>query len=75
MTFDGQMYHFQQNCSSYLVKEIISKYNLTITRSNNCDPADRMFCPLALTVAYRSINVVLTQVKTAGTPTNVVSVI
>ncbi|XP_044000067.1 intestinal mucin-like protein [Gambusia affinis] len=74
MTFDGQMYNFQQNCSYYLVKEIISKYNLTITRSNICDPSDSTFCPLALSVTYQSVKVVLTQVKTSGTPTNVVYV-
>ncbi|XP_014909561.1 intestinal mucin-like protein [Poecilia latipinna] len=74
LTFDGQMYNFQQNCSYYLVKEIISKYNLTITRSNNCDPSDSTFCPLALSVTYQSIKAVLTQVKTSGTPTNVVYV-
>uniref|UniRef100_A0A3B5L9S0 VWFD domain-containing protein n=1 Tax=Xiphophorus couchianus TaxID=32473 RepID=A0A3B5L9S0_9TELE len=72
MTFDGQMYNFQQNCSYYLVKEIISKHNLTITRSNNCDPSDSTFCPLALSVTYQSVKAVLTQVKTSGTPTNVV---
>ncbi|MEQ2305915.1 hypothetical protein AMECASPLE_002893 [Ameca splendens] len=74
MTFDGQMYNLRQNCSYYLVKEIISKYNLTITRSNDCDPSDSTFCPLALTVTYQSVKVVLTQVKTPGTPTNVVYV-
>uniref|UniRef100_A0A3Q2TMI4 Intestinal mucin-like protein n=1 Tax=Fundulus heteroclitus TaxID=8078 RepID=A0A3Q2TMI4_FUNHE len=74
MTFDGQIYNLQQNCSFYLVKEIISKYNLTITRSNDCDPSDSTFCPLALTVTYKSVKVVLTQVKTSGTAANVVYV-
>ncbi|PWA32799.1 hypothetical protein CCH79_00018027 [Gambusia affinis] len=61
MTFDGQMYNFQQNCSYYLVKEIISKYNLTITRSNICDPSDSTFCPLALSVTYQSVKVYVNQ--------------
>uniref|UniRef100_A0A3Q2DBP3 VWFD domain-containing protein n=1 Tax=Cyprinodon variegatus TaxID=28743 RepID=A0A3Q2DBP3_CYPVA len=73
-TFDGQMYNSQQNCSCYLVKEIISKYNLTITRSNECDPTDTTFCPLALTITYQSLVIVLTQIKSSGTPTNVVYV-
>ncbi|XP_075325255.1 intestinal mucin-like protein [Odontesthes bonariensis] len=75
MTFDGKSYSFSENCSHYLVREIISKYNLTIIKSHDhCDPSDSTFCPLALIVTYQSFKVVLTQVMTSGTATNVVYV-
>ncbi|KAM4743671.1 mucin-5B-like [Anableps anableps] len=70
---DGLGWCYSAYCNASC-KEIISKYNLTITRSNNCDPSDSTFCPLALTITYQSVKVVLTQVKTSGTPTNVVYV-
>lgn len=74
MTFDGKSYSFNDNCSSYLVKEIITKYNLTIIINNSyCDPSESTFCPQALIVIYESYNVVLTQLKTSGEATNVVS--
>lgn len=73
MTFDGQFFTFDENCTYYLVKEIISKYNLTIIRSHDCDPSEPTFCPLALTIIYQSTEVVLTQTETSGTPTIVVS--
>ncbi|KAI3376841.1 hypothetical protein L3Q82_000414 [Scortum barcoo] len=75
MTFDGKLYTFNKNCSYYLVKEIITKYNLTVIVNNaDCDPADSTFCPQALTVTYQSYKVVLTQLKTSGTTANVVYV-
>lgn len=75
MTFDGKSYSFNDNCSSYLVKEIITKYNLTIIINNSyCDPSESTFCPQALIVIYESYNVVLTQLKTSGEATNVVYV-
>ncbi|XP_037549257.1 mucin-5AC [Nematolebias whitei] len=74
MTFDGQFFTFDENCTYYLVKEIISKYNLTIIRSHDCDPSESTFCPLALTIIYQSTEVVLTQTETSGTPTIVVYV-
>uniref|UniRef100_A0AAQ5X993 Uncharacterized protein n=1 Tax=Amphiprion ocellaris TaxID=80972 RepID=A0AAQ5X993_AMPOC len=73
MTFDGTSYSFNENCSYYLVKEIISKYNLSITVNNHyCDPSNSTFCPKALIVTYQSYKVVLTQLKTSGTEANVV---
>ncbi|KAM6950303.1 mucin-2-like [Lycodopsis pacificus] len=75
MTFDGKSYSFEENCSYYLVKEIITKYNLTIIVNNHdCDPSDSTFCPQALIVTYGSYEVVLTQLKTSGTAANVVYV-
>ena len=73
-TFDGEAYSFKEDCSYYLVKEIITKHNLTIIVNNQaCEAADSSFCPQALTVQYRSYTVVLTQLKTSGTAENVVS--
>uniref|UniRef100_A0A8C6M4R3 VWFD domain-containing protein n=1 Tax=Nothobranchius furzeri TaxID=105023 RepID=A0A8C6M4R3_NOTFU len=74
MTFDGQLFTFDQNCSYYLVKEIIPKYNLTIIKSNDCDPSDSSFCPVSLTLIYKSFKVVLTQTNAAGASVNMVFV-
>ncbi|XP_027137214.1 mucin-5B [Larimichthys crocea] len=65
MTFDGKSYTFNENCSYYLVKEIINKYNLTIIVNNN----DKV-----LTVIYQSTKVVFSQLKTDSGTTNVVHV-
>lgn len=74
ITFDGKSYSFKENCSYFLVKEIITKYNLTIiVKNEDCDPSDSTFCPQALIVTYGTYTVVLTQLKTSGTAANVVS--
>ncbi|XP_008304793.1 intestinal mucin-like protein [Stegastes partitus] len=73
LTFDGTSYSFMENCSYYLIKEIIAKYNLTMIVNNRyCDPSTDTFCPKGLIITYQSYNVVLTQLKTSGTETNVV---
>lgn len=61
MTFDGKTYTFPEKCSYYLVKEIISKHNLTITINRSCGSSDGALCPPTLTVQYKSHLVVLTQ--------------
>lgn len=74
MTFDGKSYRFNESCSYYLVKEIVTKYNLTIILNNHdCNPSDSTFCPQSLTVTYGSYEVLLTQLKTSGTTVNAVS--
>uniref|UniRef100_A0A8C8DHV5 Uncharacterized protein n=1 Tax=Oryzias sinensis TaxID=183150 RepID=A0A8C8DHV5_9TELE len=65
LTLDGRSYSFNETCSHYLVKEIISRYNLTISTNRDCGSSDTTLCPLALTVTYQSFVVVLT--KTVGT--------
>uniref|UniRef100_A0AAX7V9H4 Mucin 2, oligomeric mucus/gel-forming n=1 Tax=Astatotilapia calliptera TaxID=8154 RepID=A0AAX7V9H4_ASTCA len=74
LTFDGESYNFNENCSYYLVKEIIAKYNLTVVVNRDCDPSSSTFCPKVLTVTYKSFKVVLTQLMSSGIPTNVVFV-
>lgn len=68
LTFDGKYYNFLGNCSYYLVKEIISTYNLTISMTNEaCDNSvDESFCPQTVTVDYQSTVVVLNQSKIPG---------
>ncbi|KAJ4937971.1 hypothetical protein JOQ06_002598 [Pogonophryne albipinna] len=62
ITFDGQYYSFQKNCTYVLVKEIIPQHNLTILISNvNCDPSGSVTCPKALIVYYKDYEVILTQ--------------
>ncbi|XP_034060549.1 mucin-2-like isoform X2 [Gymnodraco acuticeps] len=64
ITFDGQYYSFQKNCTYVLVKEIIPQHNLTILISNvNCDPSGSVTCPKALIVYYKDYEVILTQEK------------
>ncbi|KAK5935955.1 hypothetical protein CgunFtcFv8_021263 [Champsocephalus gunnari] len=75
ITFDGKLFNFKENCSYYLVKEIITRYNLTIIVNNHeCEPSDVTFCPQTLTITYRSYTVVLSQLKIGGTATNAVYV-
>lgn len=68
LTFDGKYYKFAENCSYYLVKEIISKYNLTIsmTKESCGNSADDTFCPQTVTVDYQSNVVVLRQSNISG---------
>ncbi|KAI9529656.1 hypothetical protein NQZ68_007894 [Dissostichus eleginoides] len=62
ITFDGQYYSFQKNCTYVLVKEIIPQHNLTILISNvNCNPSGSVTCPKSLIVYYKDYEVILTQ--------------
>ncbi|CAJ1056538.1 mucin-5AC-like [Xyrichtys novacula] len=62
VTFDGQYYSFQENCTYVLVKEIIPKYNFRITIDNeDCSNTDDVTCPKALMVYYKNYEVILTQ--------------
>uniref|UniRef100_A0A8C3ABP6 Uncharacterized protein n=1 Tax=Cyclopterus lumpus TaxID=8103 RepID=A0A8C3ABP6_CYCLU len=62
MTFDGQYYSFQENCTYVLVKEIIPQHNLTILIDNeNCNPSGTVTCPKSLIVYYKNYKVILTQ--------------
>uniref|UniRef100_A0A671UAZ1 VWFD domain-containing protein n=1 Tax=Sparus aurata TaxID=8175 RepID=A0A671UAZ1_SPAAU len=76
ITFDGKSYTFNKlNCSYYLVKEIITKYNLTIMVSNSdCSSSETAVCPQVFTVIYQSYKVVFSQLKTSEGSVNMVHV-
>ncbi|XP_050924221.1 mucin-2, partial [Lates calcarifer] len=62
VTFDGQYYSFQKNCTYVLVKEIIPKYNFKILIDNeNCDASGAVTCTKALIVYYKDYEIILTQ--------------
>ncbi|KAM6936956.1 mucin-2-like [Xenentodon cancila] len=64
LTFDGQYYSFQKNCTYVLVKEIVPKHNLRILIDNeNCDASGTVTCPKALIVYYKNHEVNLTQTR------------
>uniref|UniRef100_H3CHD2 Uncharacterized protein n=1 Tax=Tetraodon nigroviridis TaxID=99883 RepID=H3CHD2_TETNG len=65
LTFDGLQYDFKKNCTYYLVKEIHTKYNLTITVKYDCADSNSSFCPRTLTVIYGSNTVVFSQLETS----------
>lgn len=65
LTFDGQTYNFINNCSYYLVKEMVTKYNLTIIVKYDCDTSNSTYCPRSLIVLYGSSHLVFTQLETS----------
>ncbi|XP_061138386.1 mucin-2-like isoform X2 [Syngnathus typhle] len=68
ITFDGQYYSFQKNCTYVLVKEIIPRHNFTVLIDNeNCDATGEITCAKSLIVFYKSYQVILTQER--GTTT------
>uniref|UniRef100_A0A672Y954 VWFD domain-containing protein n=1 Tax=Sphaeramia orbicularis TaxID=375764 RepID=A0A672Y954_9TELE len=74
VTFDGQYYSFQKNCTYVLVKEIIHRYDFKILiDSENCDASETVTCARAFIVHYKNYNIVLTQERNSKT-VNMVSV-
>ncbi|CAI5665009.1 unnamed protein product [Oreochromis niloticus] len=68
LTFDGQSYSFQQNCTYVLVKEITPRHNFKVYIENeNCGSTGTVTCPKSLIVYYKNYTVTLKQERGAKT--------
>ncbi|XP_071344370.1 mucin-2-like [Trachinotus anak] len=63
LTFDGQYYSFQRNCTYILVKEINPQYNFKILVDYKNCASGTMTCAKALIVYYKDYEIILTQEK------------
>lgn len=76
VTFDGTYYGFQGNCSYWLVKEILPKYNFGVMIDNYyCGAPDGLSCPQSITVFYKTYKIFITQKDINGIFTNEVTVL
>ncbi|CAL8356582.1 unnamed protein product [Lota lota] len=68
VTFDGQYYSFQENCTYVLVKEIVPRNNFSIDIDNeNCGTSGIATCTHSMTVYYKKDEIVLTQERSPKT--------
>ncbi|XP_069018184.1 mucin-2-like [Embiotoca jacksoni] len=68
LTFDGQYYSFQENCTYVLIKEINPRHNFRVLIDNvNCDASGLVTCVKALIVYYKDYEIILTQERTPKT--------
>ncbi|XP_029952607.1 mucin-2-like [Salarias fasciatus] len=74
LTFDGQYYSFQENCTYVLIKEIQPEYDFKVLVDNiNCVASADVSCAKSLIVFYKDYEIVLTQ-ETEPQTVNVVYV-
>uniref|UniRef100_A0A8C2ZXJ3 VWFD domain-containing protein n=1 Tax=Cyclopterus lumpus TaxID=8103 RepID=A0A8C2ZXJ3_CYCLU len=69
VTFDGTYYDFQGNCSYWLVKEIMHKYNFS-AMIDNYYCGDGVSCPQSITIVYQSYEIFIIQKDINGNFTN-----
>uniref|UniRef100_A0A672H295 Uncharacterized protein n=1 Tax=Salarias fasciatus TaxID=181472 RepID=A0A672H295_SALFA len=62
LTFDGQYYSFQENCTYVLIKEIQPEYDFKVLVDNiNCVASADVSCAKSLIVFYKDYEIVLTE--------------
>uniref|UniRef100_A0A673I3N1 Intestinal mucin-like protein n=1 Tax=Sinocyclocheilus rhinocerous TaxID=307959 RepID=A0A673I3N1_9TELE len=67
VTFDGQFYNYQGNCTYILMKEIRPQYHLEIyIDSVYCDPVEHVSCPRSIIVSYNKLVINLTNNNLIG---------
>uniref|UniRef100_A0A671PSZ1 VWFD domain-containing protein n=1 Tax=Sinocyclocheilus anshuiensis TaxID=1608454 RepID=A0A671PSZ1_9TELE len=67
VTFDGQFYSYQGNCTYILMKEIRPRYHLEIyIDSVYCDPVEHVSCPRSIIVSYNKLVINLTNNNLIG---------
>ncbi|XP_068596039.1 intestinal mucin-like protein [Brachionichthys hirsutus] len=60
MTFDGQYYSFQRNCTYVLVTEVNPQYNFTVVIDDgNCNASEKMTCIKSMKVYYKKSEIIL----------------
>ncbi|XP_037834157.1 mucin-2 isoform X8 [Kryptolebias marmoratus] len=62
ITFDGQFYRFQKNCTYVLIKETVARYDFKVLiDKENCGLFGTSTCTKALRVYYKNYEIILTQ--------------
>ncbi|XP_078077489.1 uncharacterized protein LOC144499246 [Mustelus asterias] len=67
VTFDGQYYTYEGNCTYILVEEMSARNNFGIYIDNHhCDAQDRLSCPSAIIVKFEKLDIEITSNSTTG---------
>ncbi|XP_029982195.1 intestinal mucin-like protein [Sphaeramia orbicularis] len=73
VTFDGKYYGFQGNCTYWLVKEIIPKYNFNVM-IHNYYCGHGLSCPESITIIYKGLTIYIIQTQNNGAVRNKITV-